>query len=135
MIRLPAVSLLACFAAGCATIDYVGESYPPTAHIDIFFSETDVSKPFKVIGQVLASGDQFTTASRLNAKMQARAREVGADAVIILQISRTPIQGPDQVTETTTISTDADSKTIKRTATTFAPADHDEIKALFIKYK
>ena len=135
MFRLLAVSLFACFAAGCATIDYVGESYAPTARIEVFFSEADVPKPFKVMGQVLASGDEYTSASRLNAKMQARAREVGADAVIILQISRTPIRGSDQVTETTTISTDADTKTIKKTATTFVPADHDEIKALFIKYK
>ena len=25
--------------AGCASINYMGESYPPTQHVDLYFSE------------------------------------------------------------------------------------------------
>lgn len=135
MFRLPVAAVLACLAAGCATIDYVGESYTPTTHVDVYFAEADVPREFKVIGQVTASGDQFVSASALNTKMQARAREVGADGVIILQISRKPMRTPQQVTETTTISNDSDSRTIKQTATASVPADYNEIKALFVRYK
>ena len=135
MIRLLSVTLLASLAAGCATIDYVGESYEPTTRVDVFFSEKDVPREYKVIGQVLASGDQFVSASALNTKMLANAREKGADAVIIVDVSRTPMRLSTDVTETTTISNDADGKTIKKTATASEPALHNEIKALFIRYK
>ena len=135
MFRVPVIAVLACLAAGCATIDYVGENYQPTAHVDLYFSEADVPKQFKVIGQMTASGDQFLSSSSLNTKMMARARNVGADGVIVLQISRTPMDAPQEVTETTTISNDEDSRTIKKTATTSAPADHSVIKALFIRYQ
>jgi len=135
VIRLLSVTLLASLAAGCATIDYVGESYEPTTRVDVFFSEKDVPREYKVIGQVLASGDQFVSASALNTKMLANAREKGADAVIIVDVSRTPMRLSTDVTETTTISNDADGKTIKKTATASEPALHNEIKALFIRYK
>ena len=135
MFRVPVVALLACLASGCATIDYVGESYQPTSHIDVYFSEAVVPRAYKVIGQVRASGDEYVTASTLNTRMQARARAVGAEGVIILEISRTPMNIDPQVTETTTISHDANTKTIEKTATTSTPADHNEIKALFIRYK
>jgi hypothetical protein len=135
MIRLSVLVSLACLAAGCATVDYVGESYQPTSHVDVFFSEAAVSKPYKVIGQVLASGDQFVSAGALHTKLMARARQVGADGVIILEVSRKPIPGPQTVTETTKISNDDDSKTIEKSATVSAPADFNEIKALFIRYR
>ena len=135
MIRLLSVALLACFTAGCATVDYVGESYQPTTQVDVFFAEKDVPREYKVIGQVLASGDQFVSASALNTKMMARARETGADGVIILDVSRTPMRVATDVTETTTISNDSDGKTIKKTASASEPALHNEIKALFIRYK
>ena len=39
------------------------------------------------------AGDEYTTASGLNTKVHARARAVGADAGIILQVSRTTPRG------------------------------------------
>lgn len=135
MFRLSVLVSLACLAAGCATIDFVGESYEPTAHVDVFFSEADVPRQYRVIGQVLASGDQFVSASSLNARMLARAREKGADAVIILEVSRKPMIAPETVTETTTISEGSGGKTIQKSSTASAPAEHNEIRALFIRYQ
>jgi len=135
MFRLLPVALIAGLGTGCATVDYVGEAYPPTAQVDVFFAEKDVPRAYKVIGQVIASGDQFVSASTLNQKMLARARATGADGVIIIDITRTPMASTTDVTETTTISDDADGKTIKRTASASEPAMHDEIKAMFIRYK
>ena len=135
MLRLPAVALLACLAAGCATVDYVGQSYAPTSHVDVFFAEKDVAKEYTVIGQVLASGDQYVSAAALNTKMMARAREKGADGVIILEVSRKPMSTSPEVSETTTISNTENGKTIKKTASAATPADYNEIKALFIRYK
>ena len=135
MVRLIPAALLACLAAGCATVDYVGESFQPTSQVDVYFAEKDVPREYKVIGQVLASGDQFVTASRLNTKLMARAREKGADAVIILAVTRTPMTTSTDVTETTKITNHLDGKTIETTASQSEPALHNEIKALFIRYK
>ena len=103
MVRLVPVAALACFISGCATVDYVGESYQPTSQVDVFFAEHDVPREYKVIGQVLASGDQFVSAGALNTKLMARAREKGADAVIILAVTRTPMSSSADVTETSTL--------------------------------
>jgi hypothetical protein len=135
MLRLATIALFACLTVGCATVDYVGQSYAPTSHVDLFFAEKDVPKEYAVIGQVLASGDQFVSASALHTKMMARAREKGADGVIILEVSRTPMNTAPEVSETTTITNTEGGKTITKTASASTPADHNEIKALFIRYK
>jgi hypothetical protein len=135
MLRLPALALFGCLIAGCATVDYVGESYSPTKHVDVFFAEKDVPRQYRVIGQVLASGDQFVSASALHTKLVARAREKGADGVIVLDVSRKPIVAAEEVTETTKITEHLDGRTIEKTSAASAPADHSEIKALFIRYK
>ena len=135
MMRLATTALLTCLATGCATVDFVGQSYPPTSHVDVFFAEKDVPREYEIIGKVLASGDEYVSASSLNTKLMARAREKGADAVIILEVSRTPMKTSPEVTETTTISNDDKGKTITKTATAMTPADHNEIRALFIRYK
>ncbi len=136
MTRNLALLCVAILAAGCATVDYVGESYSPTTHVDIFFSESDVPHPYVVMGKVLASGDQFTSAERLNRAMIARAREKGADAVIIHDVSRTPMSDAQQIVETTKVSGDGDEKTIeKKKDIESTAALHNEIRAIFIKYK
>ncbi len=136
MTRILAISCAAVLAAGCATVDYVGQSYSPTTHVDIFFSEADVPHPYVVMGKVLASGDQFTSAERLNRALIARAREKGADAVIVLDVSRTPMSDAQQIVETTTVSGSGDEKTIeKKREVESTAALHNEIRATFIKYK
>ncbi len=136
MTRIPAILCLALLAAGCATIDYVGQSYSPTTRVDIFFSESDVPRPYVVMGKVLASGSQFTSAERLNQAMIARAREKGADAVIVHDISRTPMSDAQQIVETTRVSGSGDEQTIEKTKDVESTAAlHNEIRATFIKYK
>ncbi len=136
MTRILGLLCVAVLAAGCATIDYVGATYSPTTHVDIFFSESDVPHPFVVMGKVLASGSQFTSAEQLNRALIARAREKGADAVIVHEVSRTPMSDAKQITETTTVSGSGDEKTIeKKQEVESVAALHNEIRATFIKYK
>ena len=50
------VSLLALFVlfvAACAKIDYIGQSYQPTTHVDLFFSEEDIREDYQVMGNML----------------------------------------------------------------------------------
>ena len=121
--------------AGCATIDYVGDSYQPSGHVDIYFSETDIPKEYRVIGQVDARGDQYISASKLQRKMLERAREVGADAVIIQDVSREPVSSTKSYDETTTVSKDEDGKTVTKSGTESGPPVGNRIRAVFVRYR
>lgn len=129
--------VLASLTVGCATVDYVGSTYRPTTQVDLYFSEADVPRSFQVIGQALASGDQFVTASHLHAKMMDRARASGADAVIILAVTRKRLSDERRYVETTTETRDDKGQTtLQRTASESNPsAEGNEIKALFIRYR
>ena len=136
MSRVLVFAVLACLTTGCATIDYVGDTYQPTTHVDLYFSEAEVPRDYRVIGQVRATGDQFVTASGLHAKMMLRAREKGADGVIILDITRRLLSDEKRVVETTKESGDEKDKTTEKTVSVSHPgAEGSEIRALFIKYR
>ncbi len=136
MPRVLVLAVLACLSTGCATVDYVGDAYPPTTQVDLYFSEAAVTRDYRVIGQVRASGDQFVSASQLHAKLMSRAHEKGADGVIILEISRKLLSDEKRVVETTKASGDNDDKTIEKTVSVSHPgAEGNEIRALLIKYR
>ena len=136
MFKATVFVMLVSLASGCATIDYVGETYRPTEHVDLYFSEDQVPREYKVIGQVRASGDEYVTASGLHRKLMARALEAGADAVIILEISRRQLLDQKDFVETVTESKDEKGVTIKKTGSVSNPsAEGSVIKALFIKYR
>ena len=133
---LPVLVAVLSLTAGCATVDYVGSSYQPSDHVDLFFSEKDISQEYQVIGQATARGDQYSSASKVQRKMMARARQVGADAVVVLDVGRTPGNDATRYEETTTEAKSEDGKTVQRTATVSnAAATGHQIKALFIKYR
>jgi hypothetical protein len=134
MSPVPTLVLLACLTSGCATIDYVGDSYQPTTRVEIYFSRSDVPRDYRIIGQVMASGGQFVSASDLQNKMIARAREVGADAVIVLDVSREPMSGERRTVETTTETHDEKKRVTTETVAS-DPAEETVIRALFIRYR
>jgi hypothetical protein len=72
---------------GCASIQYIGDSYPPTEHIDLYFSEYDVTREYTVIGRLLATAnveEPLYSSEKFTEAIRKKAREKGADAVIIL---------------------------------------------------
>ena len=80
------VSLLALFVlfvAACAKIDYIGQSYPPTTRVDLYFSEQDIRQDYQVMGHVIAQANEGISVERLQKKLEARAREAGADGIVI----------------------------------------------------
>ena len=130
------VAVLAGLTVGCATIDYVGQSYQPTTQVDLYFSEADVRREYQVIGQVVATGDQFLSAARLQERMVAQARKAGADAVIIVSFRRTRLSDAQHVVETVTETKSDDETTVKKeTSVEDVGADGNEIRALFIRYR
>ena len=67
----------------CATVDYVGESYPQTANIDIYYSYENVKNNYKKIGYAVGYKTDYDTIIN---QIIAEAKTNGADAIIITGI-------------------------------------------------
>ena len=129
------VSLLALFVlfvAACAKIDYIGQSYPPTTHVDLYFSEADIRENYRVMGHIIAQASEGISVERLQKKLEAKAREEGADGIVIHEFDRI------QTGETTTYNEETRQGETKRSiaAITITSAEEErQIRALFIKYE
>ena len=124
---------------GCATINYIGESYPPTQHVDLYFSEEDIKTEYTVVGRILAtaeldellySSDQFTEA------ILKKAREKGADGVVILGFEKvmTGTSASRNWTEKTEEKGD-ETVTHQHERVSSSIQEKSQIQALAIKYK
>ncbi len=63
MKNLALLSLIFLLGACSPTLNYLGDNYPPTDHVDVYYDEGDIKREFKVIGQL--SGDNINTAVNL----------------------------------------------------------------------
>ena len=129
------VSLLALFVlfvAACAKIDYIGQSYPPTTHVDLYFSEEDIRQDYRVMGHVIAQANEGISIESLQKKLEEKAREQGADGIVIHEFDRI------QTGETTTYNEEIKREEKKRSvaAITITNAEEErQIRAIFIKYE
>jgi hypothetical protein len=123
--------------AGCANLDYMGESYPPTQHVDVYYSEQNVPREYHVMGEILATAELMVSTSDLQAKMVKKAQENGADAVVLLGLEHY------QSGSTTNWDEASKEKTNKKGTTTTGTSGNStttveekkKIRALFVKYK
>ena len=117
------ILLMILFVSACGRdddIDYLGNSYPPTSHVDVYFSEDDVTEDYLVMGHATVDGGD---AEELQEKLIEKARENGADGIIF--------EGLDRVkTGEQTIVNDIGDVEIVNTDTKSAL----QVKAIFIKY-
>jgi hypothetical protein len=79
------IILLSLFLTSCATAAYLGDNYPSTEKVDVFYDAKDVKQDYKVIGHLTINytDDSIEAKTTLSEK----ARQVGADGIIILQVS------------------------------------------------
>lgn len=131
---LSVVLLLA--LAACTKIDYVGEEYPPTQQVDMFFSETDIHVDYKVMGHLIATADDYVSSGKMQKKIMEEARKKGADAVVILGLDRYQSGESQQYNETTeTKEKKSGTKTVTSATTTTSVEEKKKIQAIFIKYR
>ena len=101
-------------------VDYLGDSYTPTSHVDVYFSEDDVTEGYLVMGHATADGGDTEV---LQETLIEKARDSGADGIIF--------EGFDRVeTGEQTIVNDIGDTSIVNTNTTNVL----QVKAIFIKY-
>ncbi|MBS1530193.1 MAG: hypothetical protein JSU01_07795 [Bacteroidetes bacterium] len=72
---------LSLLLSSCAMVSYVGEKYPPSTSVEVFYSAHDVTKPYKVIGHMNYPAGVGTDA--VKAKFIAYGKSIGADAIVI----------------------------------------------------
>ncbi len=142
------LALLVLFVAACAKIDYIVQS--STTHLDIYHAKVDdIGEDYQVIGHVIAQAGEGISIKNLEKQFLAKAREKGADGIVIhgYRIDTGPIIVYDEETKTIwrtgpTIGYDEETKTVwikeAQITTAITTTDSEEerqIKAIFIKYK
>lgn len=101
-------------------VDYLGDFYTPTSHVDVYFSEDDVTEDYLVMGHATADGGDTEA---LQETLIEKARDSGADGIIF--------EGFDRVeTGEQSIVSDIGDTSIVSTDTTSVL----QVKAIFIKY-
>jgi hypothetical protein len=85
------IILFAFFAllTGCTTTDYLGKTYPPTQHVDVFYSPHDVTRAYEVMGEIRAEGDDIVSYASMQQKLVQEAMQKGADAILIEKLDTT----------------------------------------------
>ena len=84
MVKYCFVLGLFCFLiGGCATTNYVGETYTPTQHVDVFFNKSEIGRPYKTMGIAKTKGSQYMTYDAIEKQLVKDAMAKGADAIVI----------------------------------------------------
>ena len=132
MKRAFALSFLLVAVGACAHLDYIGESYAPTPHVDLFFAEKDVPREYRVMGQIVATAGDLVSAEKLQSKIVEKAQTKGADAVVLLGLERYKSGENTSYNETTE---QGRRKTHTSGSSNTSSEEKKEIRAIFIKFK
>ncbi len=132
--------ILLVFLSGCASISYLGDTYPPTAHVDLFFSENDVEKEYRVIGRMEATADAdelLYSTDKFTQAILKKAAEKGADAVVILDFGKvtTAVNASRDRTETTEETNRGGTVTREHESVNQSVEEKRRIEALVLKYR
>ncbi len=124
-------------AAGCAHLDYMGETYSPTSHVDIYYSEDNVPRAWTAMGEAIVTGDQLVSGDKMQEKLRREAMKRGADAVILESMETYKAGESTSWSQHETEKTDQHGRTHTRTegSATTSDSDKKRMHALFVRYK
>lgn len=111
-------------------LNYVGKTYAPVAEPELFFSWSDVSRPYETMGYADAQPMNLGTIEKAQAAIEKKARECGADAIVFVDINNPALTLTEQVTPNA-----AGGSTRTVTTTRNTSLGNSVLKATFIKYK
>jgi hypothetical protein len=87
--------LLVILAVGCAHVNYVGKTFVPgTEEVDVYFSKEEIKKDYTIIGHAIGSG-KLVSNNKIREKLIDKAKENGADAILITEVDRTHVPAKD----------------------------------------
>jgi len=79
------------FFSGCTTVDYVGDTYTPTDHVDMYFDTKDIQRPYRVMGQMTLDENEYSDTESMQADLKKEAMARGADAVLFTGLRRVQV--------------------------------------------
>ena len=106
--------VLLLFVSCSPQINYLGESYPPTQDVEIFFDEADIERDYKVMGVMKNEGSEIelSDAESVQEAMIKKAKSVGADAILFIGFYQEKVTGEEtEVTQSGKNSTRVSSST------------------------
>jgi hypothetical protein len=119
-------------AIGCTNIKYIGDSYPATTRVDVFFSEEDVEYEYRVIGHAVTTAPEYVDTDAMMKKIKEKAMEKGADAIIVLGFDENVVgQSTEWGSETKTDKNKTTETGYEKSSTT----KENEIRVLFVRYR
>ena len=123
--------------AGCAHVDYVGESYAPTSRVDVFYSENNVPREYTIIGEVVATGDALVSTGKMQEKIRKEAQKHGADAVVLTSLEKYASGEHSSWNQDETESKDKKGRIHNKTSGSSSTQTEEKkkIRAIFIRYK
>ena len=119
-------------AVGCTNIKYIGDSYPPTTQVDVFFAEEDIEQDYRVMGHADATAPEYVNVEKMMEKIKEKAMEKGADAIVVLGLDRNVVSESTEWSSETKVE---ENKTTESGRQTTSTTKENEIRVLFIKYR
>ncbi len=118
----------------CVCTDYIGKTYPSTTHVDIFLSEADIKQEYEVMGEITAESDDmmFTSAEKMQEKIVEKAKQKGADGIILSSLEKKTTG--EETTNTAETNYSKDRVKSKEKSET-SVKERKELRAKLIKYK
>ena len=93
MLLLSAIALSACTSSQPEIVRPTGtQTYPPTPYVEVL--ESTPARPYVEIGVIDAPGEPGALRSQVLAQIRTRAQAIGADAVILQDLSKTMATTP-----------------------------------------
>ena len=114
--------------SSCVELDYLGKSYPATQQVDLYLNEQDIDREYETMGHLNAEMPKFMSMEKMQTKMMEKAREKGADGIIMGAIDI-------RVTGTSENSSGSSDGDNWGSSTTTSNNEVKMVKATLIKYK
>jgi sialic acid synthase SpsE len=124
--------------ASCSpSIYYIGSSLKnPTEEVEIFFTESSIEKPYKIIGKAgLEHNFAFYSQQEIANRFIKKAKKVGADAILYLEVRKINYGTTINNNSKTKIDTLFNTKTVNNTVEVIHNPETIVPEVYFIKYK
>ncbi|HTK19149.1 MAG TPA: hypothetical protein VL442_06540 [Mucilaginibacter sp.] len=78
------------FLSSCSGVMYLGDHLPASNSVQVYYDAKDVKRDYKVIGHLGGGESSSTDLESTKTKMIERAKSIGADGIIFVEIYTKP---------------------------------------------
>jgi hypothetical protein len=125
---LLSVLLTSCFAPA---LNYLGSSYTPTKDVDVYVDVAAIKKRYTIMGKSYFEMSAFFTLEQVQQAAIEKAKEKGADAILI----RDYFTQEGGSIQTITKSDSIGGSSVRVRTTTAVPTETTRLDILFLKYE